>query len=76
VAAYNAGENAVLRAGSKVPNYRETQNYVKTVLQLYTMLKPPTMAAKGSRMPQRVHMELPAPALPVAAVPGEAPAQN
>jgi soluble lytic murein transglycosylase-like protein len=59
LAAYNAGEGAVQRAGNRVPNYRETQNYVKTVMQLYTMLKPPSMAS-GSRVPGRVHMELPA----------------
>jgi soluble lytic murein transglycosylase-like protein len=35
LAAYNAGEGAVQRAGNRIPNYRETQNYVKTVLQLY-----------------------------------------
>jgi soluble lytic murein transglycosylase-like protein len=60
VAAYNAGENAVVRAGNKIPNYRETQNYVKTVMQLYAMLKPPAMTALGAgRAPTRVHMELP-----------------
>ena len=41
IAAYNAGEGAVQRAGNKIPNYKETQNYVKTVMQLYTVLKPP-----------------------------------
>lgn len=41
LAAYNAGEGAVQRAGNKIPNYKETQNYVKTVMQLYTVLKPP-----------------------------------
>ncbi|MDB5889176.1 MAG: lytic transglycosylase [Polaromonas sp.] len=35
LAAYNAGEGAVQRAGNKIPNYPETQNYVKTVMQLY-----------------------------------------
>lgn len=40
LAAYNAGEGAVQRAGNVVPNYPETQNYVKTVLQLYRLLKP------------------------------------
>jgi len=39
VAAYNAGENAVLRAGSKVPDYPETQGYVKTVMGLYFLFK-------------------------------------
>ena len=41
LAAYNAGEGAVQRAGNQIPNYKETQNYVKTVMQLYQMLKPP-----------------------------------
>jgi len=43
LAAYNAGEGAVLRAGNKIPNYPETQNYVKTVMQLYAFLKPPVL---------------------------------
>jgi hypothetical protein len=60
LAAYNAGEGAVQRAGNKIPNFRETQNYVKTVMQLYGMLKPPAMTAplKG-RLPGRVRVELP-----------------
>jgi soluble lytic murein transglycosylase-like protein len=58
LAAYNAGEGAVARAGNKVPNYRETQNYVKTVMQLYTMLKPPSMLP-GGRSAGRVRMQLP-----------------
>jgi soluble lytic murein transglycosylase-like protein len=35
LAAYNAGENAVLRHGRRVPPYRETQQYVPRVLALY-----------------------------------------
>lgn len=35
VAAYNAGENAVIRYGRKVPPYPETQNYVRKVLKYY-----------------------------------------
>jgi hypothetical protein len=61
LAAYNAGEGAVQRAGNRIPNYRETQNYVKTVMQLYAMLKPPSMEA-GGRAPQRVKMEIGGPA--------------
>ncbi|WP_245598140.1 lytic transglycosylase domain-containing protein [Ottowia thiooxydans] len=40
VAAYNAGEGAVQRAGNKIPNYKETQGYVKTVMGLYEVFKP------------------------------------
>jgi hypothetical protein len=54
LAAYNAGEGAVQRAGNRIPNYPETQNYVRTVLQLYTMLKPPAMKGK----PRRVRVEM------------------
>lgn len=50
VAAYNAGEGAVQRAGNKIPNYPETKNYVKTVMQLYNHLKPPSMMAGRVRM--------------------------
>ncbi|MEG3175314.1 lytic transglycosylase domain-containing protein [Sphingomonas sp. RB3P16] len=35
VAAYNAGPGAVLKAGRRVPRYRETQGYVRTVLGRY-----------------------------------------
>lgn len=38
LAAYNAGEGAVARAGHQVPNYRETQHYVRKVLALYRVL--------------------------------------
>ncbi len=39
LAAYNAGEGAVKRAGSVIPNYPETQNYVKKVIRKYSKLK-------------------------------------
>ena len=35
VAAYNAGEAAVIRHGRRVPPYEETQDYVTRVLSLY-----------------------------------------
>lgn len=58
LAAYNAGEGAVQRAGNKIPNYKETQNYVKTVMQLYTLLKPPMLVADKRLLPTRVRMEM------------------
>lgn len=35
LAAYNAGENAVIRAGRRVPPYPETRSYVPRVLEYY-----------------------------------------
>ena len=35
LAGYNAGEGSVIRAGHKVPNYRETLAYVPRVLEFY-----------------------------------------
>ena len=35
LAAYNAGENAVIKYGKRVPPYPETQNYVKKVIAYY-----------------------------------------
>jgi soluble lytic murein transglycosylase-like protein len=39
VAAYNAGENAVIKYKNSIPPYPETQNYVKQVLALYNKQK-------------------------------------
>ena len=61
LAAYNAGEGAVQRAGNQIPNYPETQNYVKTVMQLYQHLKPPSLGGStGSPavVTGRVRMEM------------------
>ena len=35
LAGYNAGENAVIRAGHKIPPYQETLNYVPKVIHYY-----------------------------------------
>jgi soluble lytic murein transglycosylase-like protein len=64
LAAYNAGENAVKRFGQAIPPYKETQNYVRTVLALYEQLQPgAAAAARGGRQAAipgtgRVRMEL------------------
>jgi hypothetical protein len=58
----------VQRAGNKIPNYKETQNYVQTVLQLYAYLKPSAAlgggsasSARGGKAPGRIRMELTVP---------------
>ncbi len=38
LAAYNAGETAVRKAGNKIPNYPETKRYVEKVLEKYNAL--------------------------------------
>lgn len=50
VAAYNAGEGAVQRAGNRIPNYKETQNYVRSVMHLYNRLN--GQAARAGVSPQ------------------------
>jgi soluble lytic murein transglycosylase-like protein len=40
LAAYNAGEQAVLRAGRRIPDYPETQAYVRRVLALLAAASP------------------------------------
>ena len=42
VAAYNAGAGAVRKAGRQVPDFAETRKYVRTVMQIYQFLLPPT----------------------------------
>ncbi len=44
LAAYNAGEGAVQRAGNQIPNINETRNFVKKVTDIYTSLKAHALA--------------------------------
>ena len=39
LAGYNAGENAVIRSGHKIPPYAETQAYVPSVLTQYDRVR-------------------------------------
>ena len=39
LAAYNAGENAVIKCGRRIPPYKETETYVQRVLQYYNDYK-------------------------------------
>lgn len=52
LAAYNAGLRRVREAGNAVPAYAETQNYVRTVLALYAVLRP-VAERSAPRMPVR-----------------------
>lgn len=45
LAAYNAGENAVLRHGRSIPPYRETRQYVPAVLDQYREWRSPAPGA-------------------------------
>jgi hypothetical protein len=39
LAGYNAGENAVVNSGYRIPRYRETQNYVRSITARYDASK-------------------------------------
>jgi soluble lytic murein transglycosylase-like protein len=49
LAAYNAGENAVLRYGYRIPPYRETENYVPAVLAKYRQWQQPVPTVPDRR---------------------------
>ena len=48
LAGYNAGENAVVNSGYRVPRYRETQAYVKNISARYDRVKGNTPRTKAA----------------------------
>lgn len=52
LAGYNAGENAVVNSGYRIPRYRETQNYVRSISARYDASK--NRAASAPRKPAPV----------------------
>jgi len=51
LAGYNAGENAVVNSGFKVPRYRETQNYVRSISARYNAGPKAKTGTKGPVAP-------------------------
>ena len=53
LAGYNAGENAVVNSGYKIPRYRETRNYVRSISARYDASKnnPKRVASGASAAP-------------------------
>lgn len=72
LAAYNAGEGAVQRAGNQIPAYKETQNYVRRVLDLYDQLKPRVPSSSELSAHRRVRLQLHGGALYRGNLPGAA----
>jgi hypothetical protein len=51
LAGYNAGENAVVNSGYRIPRYKETQNYVRSITARYDATKSRTSGTKRNGAP-------------------------
>jgi soluble lytic murein transglycosylase-like protein len=51
LAGYNAGENAVVNSGYRIPRYRETQNYVRNISARYDSAKNKAASSRRSAAP-------------------------
>jgi hypothetical protein len=51
LAGYNAGENAVVNSGYRIPRYKETQNYVRSITARYDATKNKTSGTKRNGAP-------------------------
>ena len=51
LAGYNAGENAVVNSGYRIPRYRETQNYVRSISARYDSSKTRASGAPRTTSP-------------------------
>lgn len=56
LAAYNAGENTVLRYDRQIPPYPETQEYVKLVQQFHAFYRPPPPPTPAKSSPLRIRV--------------------
>ena len=59
LAAYNAGENAVVRHGNAIPPYAETEAYVKLVDQFHAFYRP-VVRGNVAEVNGRLHVTIPA----------------
>lgn len=50
LAAYNAGEGAVLKYGRRIPPYRETQEYVRRITKRYALMRDPQTARTARKV--------------------------
>jgi soluble lytic murein transglycosylase-like protein len=50
LAGYNAGEGAVEKSGNKVPDYKETKNYVQKITKAYGKTYHPVLAPEAARV--------------------------